>query len=81
MNIKLVAIGIALIIAGIILVGATVYQELVEEPQWPEDYHMTPQPTAKYEWRSRNPTLTGIGAGLIGSAVTLLLVGLTWRRH
>jgi len=79
MNIKLVAIGIALIIAGIILVGATVYQELVEEPQFPEDYHMTPQPTAKYEWRSRNLTITYLGEVLIPLGLLFIALGLKWK--
>jgi len=79
MNTKLVGIGIALIIAGIILVGATVYQELVEEPQFPEDYHITPQPTAKYEWRSRNLTITYLGEVLIPFGLLFIALGLKWK--
>lgn len=76
MNKKLLGIGISLVIIGIALVATTVYQEQVAPLAVP---HME-IPTAKYEWRSRNPTITGIGAGLIGSGVVLLLVGLPWKK-
>lgn len=81
MKTRFVAIGIILIAVGVILVAATVYQELVQEPQWPEDYHMQ-IPTAKYEWRSRNQTMTRIGFILtvLGIGIIFGVFSPLWKR-
>lgn len=80
MNKKLIGIGVALLIVGIVFVAGTVYQELVEEPK-PEDYHMG-IPMAKYEWRSRNQTVTQIGILIMGLGVGFILGGFSplWKR-
>lgn len=78
MKSKMVLIGLALLIVGALLVVAMVYQELIEEPEFPEDYHMQ-IPTGKYEWRSHNITITYTGVGLIVFALSLMIVGV-WRR-
>lgn len=80
MNKKLLAIGFVLAIIGTLLLAATVYQELVEEPK-PEDYHMG-IPTAKYKWQSRNQTITQIGMLLVGLGVGSILGGFSplWKR-
>jgi len=74
-NKKLIAFGVVLIVVGIVLIAATVYQEIVKEPEGPEDYHMTPQPIAKYEWRSRNMAITVIGIGFIAFGLGFIAVG------
>ena len=82
MNKKIVEVGITLLLIGLMLVATTVYQELVEEPEFPEDYHMTPQPTAKYELRSRNQTITQVGILLVGLGIGFILGGFSpiWKR-
>jgi len=76
-NKKLLGIGIALVIVGIVLTATTVYQELVEEPK-PEDYHMA-IPTAKYEWHSRSPEITIVGIALIVCGLGFSLAGAKWK--
>jgi len=71
-NKNLLGIGIALVIVGVIFVAATVYQEQVAAP--PEVPHME-IPSAKYEWRSRNPGITWLGIGFITLSAVLILVG------
>jgi len=68
-----------MLLAGVGLLALTIYRELVEEPQFPEDYHMTPQPTGKYELRSRNPLVTIIGIASIFLGLFFLMVGVTWK--
>jgi len=75
MNPKLVGIGALLLIVGVVLVGLTVYQELVEEPK-PEDYHMG-IPMAKYRWQTRNSAITVLGFGLLAFGLGFVLVG--WK--
>jgi len=77
-NKKLLGTGIALVIIGVVLVAATVYQEQVAPP--PAMPHME-IPSAKYEWRSRNQTITeaGIIFDCLGAGV--IVGGLLKRRR
>ena len=73
MDKKVNGAGIALLIIGIGLLAATLYQEeVVAEPEIP---HME-IPTGKYEWRTRDMAITSVGAILIAIGVGLNLVGL-----
>jgi len=54
---------------GIVLIGSTVHQELIEENIEP---HMTPI-TTRAKWRSTNPTITLIGAILLLIGIPIIL--------
>jgi len=73
-NKKLLGIGIALVIVGVVLVVATVYQEQVAPPT--EQPHMQPQAPAKYEWHSRNMVATVLGIIFIALALGFITIGL-----
>lgn len=60
-------------IAGLALIVATVYQEEIMEPLNLEDYHMK-IPTGRYVFRSRDLTLTQIGASVTAIGIVLLLL-------
>lgn len=75
---KRLLIGALLLLVGVVLVAATVYQELTEEPEFPEDYHMQ-IPTEKYEWRSRNIAVTLLGVAIIVFSLAFVIVEL-WKR-
>ena len=78
MNKKIIGVGIVLLIAGILALATTLYQEKVEYEPDLEDYHMG-VPTEKYEWRTRNMAVTSAGAILIVFGVALNLVGLKMK--
>ena len=72
-KVTLIFLSSLMMISGFILIVSTLYQELVYEPEFPEDYHMQ-IPVGRYEWRSRNPILTWLGIGcLIASVLPLML--------
>lgn len=53
-----------LLIIGITLIASTVSQKLVSKPEFPEDYHMQ-IPKGRYEWNSKNLSMTSIGVGCV----------------
>ena len=65
-----VALGLALLFAGVVLMASMVYQELVEEEPEPEDYHMQIS-HEKWVWRIRDLGifLLGVAFNVIGIAV------------
>ena len=72
---KLLGIGVALGIIGIILLVATIYQQKLSPPE-DEDYHMGIPSTGTYEWRSHNIGITSVGAifTAIGICFSLLAI-------
>ena len=51
---------------GLIVVAVTLYQIRVEEPQLEDHMGLA---HAKYQWYSRNATVTYMGFGLIGTSL------------
>ena len=49
----------------LLLIASTMSQKIVGTPGFPEDYHMTPTPKGRYEWRSKNLTVTWLGSGCV----------------
>ena len=78
MDKRILGLGAALLIAGVLALAATIYQERVAPPDL-EDYHMGVPSGGKYEWRSRSVEATLFGVLSVASGAGCLCVAVRKR--
>ena len=80
MNKKVLGLAAVLLIAGVLALAATIYQERVAPPDL-EDYHMKIPATGTYEWKTRSLEATLLGSVSVALGVYFLCLALAMRRR